>query len=150
MTDTWYIVYVLGGMFLYGVWCIVSGYADLLTTPFIIIQGDYAGEQSHGDGPQTPHRTHQWYAPQAPYTILAHNTPPITLTILLAVSWRSEGIKHRKNEIFLDVIEKLNLLVSRYMYIYIHMCYTHTTVHILLHSYLHFCYAYTYTYSSSQ
>lgn len=29
-----------------------------------------------------------------------------------AVSWRSEGIKHRKNEIFLDVIEKLNLLVS--------------------------------------
>ncbi|KAJ1404906.1 clathrin assembly complex, medium subunit, partial [Ochromonadaceae sp. CCMP2298] len=36
--------------------------------------------------------------------------PPIALTN--AVSWRSEGIKHRKNEIFLDVIEKLNLLVS--------------------------------------
>ena len=36
--------------------------------------------------------------------------PPISLTN--AVSWRSEGIKHRKNEIFLDVIEKLNLLVS--------------------------------------
>lgn len=29
-----------------------------------------------------------------------------------AVSWRSEGIKHRKNEIFLDVVEKLNLLVA--------------------------------------
>jgi hypothetical protein len=28
------------------------------------------------------------------------------------VSWRSEGIKHKKNEIFLDVVEKLNLLVS--------------------------------------
>jgi AP-1 complex subunit mu len=28
------------------------------------------------------------------------------------VSWRNEGIKHSKNEIFLDVIEKLNLLVS--------------------------------------
>lgn len=27
------------------------------------------------------------------------------------VSWRSEGIKHGKNEIFLDVVEKLNLLV---------------------------------------
>lgn len=27
------------------------------------------------------------------------------------VSWRSEGIKHSKNEIFLDVVEKLNLLV---------------------------------------
>ena len=28
------------------------------------------------------------------------------------VSWRPEGIKHPKNEVFLDVIEKLNLLVS--------------------------------------
>ena len=29
-----------------------------------------------------------------------------------AVSWRSEGIRYRKNEVFLDVIESLNLLVS--------------------------------------
>lgn len=36
--------------------------------------------------------------------------PPVALTN--TVSWRSEGIRHRKNEIFLDVIEKLNLLVS--------------------------------------
>jgi Adaptor complexes medium subunit family len=36
--------------------------------------------------------------------------PPVALTN--AVSWRSEGIKHRKNEIFLDVVERLNLLVS--------------------------------------
>ena len=36
--------------------------------------------------------------------------PPIALTN--AVSWRSEGIKHKKNEIFLDVVEKLNLLVA--------------------------------------
>lgn len=28
------------------------------------------------------------------------------------VSWRPEGIKHAKNEIYLDVIEKLNILVS--------------------------------------
>lgn len=28
------------------------------------------------------------------------------------VSWRPEGIVHKKNEIFLDVVEKLNLLVS--------------------------------------
>jgi len=40
---------------------------------------------------------------------VAHK-PPIAVTN--AVSWRSEGIKHRKNEIFLDVVEKLNLLVS--------------------------------------
>jgi AP-1 complex subunit mu len=29
-----------------------------------------------------------------------------------AVSWRTDGIKHTKNEVFLDVIEKLNILVS--------------------------------------
>ncbi len=28
------------------------------------------------------------------------------------VSWRPDGIKHAKNEIFLDVIEKLNMLVA--------------------------------------
>jgi len=37
-------------------------------------------------------------------------TLPTTLTT--AVSWRTEGIKHKKNEIFLDVIEKLNMLIS--------------------------------------
>merc|ERR1712232_1055820 len=36
--------------------------------------------------------------------------PPTAVTN--AVSWRSEGIKHKKNEVFLDVVEKLNLLVS--------------------------------------
>lgn len=36
--------------------------------------------------------------------------PPVALTN--AVSWRAEGIKHKKNEIFLDVVEKLNLLVG--------------------------------------
>lgn len=36
--------------------------------------------------------------------------PPMTVTN--AVSWRSEGIKHRKNEVFLDVVESINLLVG--------------------------------------
>jgi len=38
------------------------------------------------------------------------NKPPVALTN--AVSWRSEGIFHKKNEVFLDVVEKLNLLVA--------------------------------------
>ena len=38
--------------------------------------------------------------------------PPMTVTN--AVSWRSENIKYRKNEVFLDVIESVNLLVSMY------------------------------------
>lgn len=29
-----------------------------------------------------------------------------------AVGWRPDNIKHNKNEVFLDVIEKLNILVS--------------------------------------
>ena len=29
-----------------------------------------------------------------------------------AVSWRREGIKYRKNEVFLDVVEHVNLLMS--------------------------------------
>eukprot|EP00736_Rhodelphis_marinus_P006219 Rmarinus@m.17448 len=36
----------------------------------------------------------------------------VTKTVTNAVSWRSEGIKYRKNEIFLDVVESVNLLVN--------------------------------------
>ena len=30
-----------------------------------------------------------------------------------AVTWRPEGIMYKKNEVFLDAIEKLNMLVSK-------------------------------------
>ncbi|KAF4014622.1 hypothetical protein G4228_006345 [Cervus hanglu yarkandensis] len=33
-------------------------------------------------------------------------------TVTNAVSWRSEGIKYKKNEVFIDVIESVNLLVN--------------------------------------
>lgn len=36
--------------------------------------------------------------------------PPVAVTN--AVSWRSEGIRYRKNEVFLDVIESINLLAA--------------------------------------
>ena len=36
--------------------------------------------------------------------------PPVAVTN--AVSWRSEGIRYRKNEVFLDVVESVNLLVN--------------------------------------
>uniref|UniRef100_A0A8C6T7Y2 Adaptor related protein complex 1 subunit mu 3 n=1 Tax=Neogobius melanostomus TaxID=47308 RepID=A0A8C6T7Y2_9GOBI len=36
----------------------------------------------------------------------------ITQQVTNAVSWRSEGIKYRKNEVFMDVIESVNLLVN--------------------------------------
>ena len=34
------------------------------------------------------------------------------ISVSNAVSWRSEGIKYKKNEVFLDVVEKLNILVA--------------------------------------
>ena len=37
---------------------------------------------------------------------------PFLSIVTNAVSWRSEGISYRKNEVFLDVVESLNLLVS--------------------------------------
>jgi len=43
---------------------------------------------------------------------LVRAPPSVPTTITNAVSWRPEGIKHKKNEIFLDVIEKLHLLVG--------------------------------------
>ncbi|XP_025205208.1 AP-1 complex subunit mu-1 [Melanaphis sacchari] len=38
--------------------------------------------------------------------------PRIPMAVTNAVSWRSEGLKYRKNEVFLDVIESVNLLAS--------------------------------------
>jgi AP-1 complex subunit mu len=34
------------------------------------------------------------------------------MAVTNAVSWRTEGIRYRKNEVFLDVIESVNLLVN--------------------------------------
>lgn len=36
--------------------------------------------------------------------------PPLAVTN--AVSWRQEGVYYRKNEVFLDVVESVNLLVN--------------------------------------
>lgn len=41
---------------------------------------------------------------------LATPRPPMAVTN--AVSWRAEGIKYRKNEVFLDVVESVNLLAN--------------------------------------
>lgn len=36
----------------------------------------------------------------------------VPISVSNAVSWRGEGIKYKRNEVFLDVVEKLNLLVA--------------------------------------
>lgn len=52
----------------------------------------------------------QEYITQESHKLEVQPRPPIAVTN--AVSWRSEGIRYRKNEVFLDVVESLNLLVS--------------------------------------
>ncbi|KNA23466.1 hypothetical protein SOVF_024590 [Spinacia oleracea] len=44
------------------------------------------------------------------YKMEAVHRPPMAVTN--AVSWRSEGIKYKRNEVFLDVIESVNILVN--------------------------------------
>jgi len=52
----------------------------------------------------------QEYITQQSHKLEVQVRPPSTVTN--AVSWRSEGLTYRKNEVFLDVIESVNLLVS--------------------------------------
>ncbi|KAJ2991063.1 AP-1 complex subunit mu-1, partial [Globomyces sp. JEL0801] len=52
----------------------------------------------------------QEYITQESYKLEKQVRPPMAVTN--AVSWRSEGIKYRKNEVFLDVIESINLVVN--------------------------------------
>ncbi|PWA82344.1 AP-1 complex subunit mu-1 [Artemisia annua] len=44
------------------------------------------------------------------YKLEVTQRPPMALTN--AVSWRNEGIHYKKNEVFLDVIESINILVN--------------------------------------
>ena len=51
----------------------------------------------------------QEYITQESYKLELQARPPMAVTN--AVSWRNEGVKYRKNEVFLDVVESVNLLV---------------------------------------
>ena len=51
------------------------------------------------------------YITQESYKLDDDVRPPPALTN--AVSWRSEDISYKKNEVFLDVTESVNLLVRR-------------------------------------
>jgi AP-1 complex subunit mu len=51
----------------------------------------------------------QEYITQEGHQINETKLPP---AVTNAVSWRQENVKYRKNEVFLDVIESVNILVS--------------------------------------
>uniref|UniRef100_A0A0L8GN70 MHD domain-containing protein n=1 Tax=Octopus bimaculoides TaxID=37653 RepID=A0A0L8GN70_OCTBM len=46
------------------------------------------------------------------YEILDEETSQITSQVTGQIGWRREGIKYRRNELFLDVLESVNLLMS--------------------------------------
>ncbi|ORY08424.1 clathrin adaptor, mu subunit [Basidiobolus meristosporus CBS 931.73] len=52
----------------------------------------------------------QEYITQEGYKLETQVRPPMAVTN--AVSWRTEGIRYRKNEVFLDVVESVNLLAN--------------------------------------
>ncbi|WFC97641.1 AP-1 adaptor complex mu subunit Apm1 [Malassezia yamatoensis] len=52
----------------------------------------------------------QEYITQESHKLELQVRPPMAVTN--AVSWRSEGIRYRKNEVFLDVVESVNILVN--------------------------------------
>ncbi|KAF5344750.1 hypothetical protein D9756_011076 [Leucocoprinus leucothites] len=52
----------------------------------------------------------QEYITQESHKLEIQARPPMAVTN--AVSWRTEGIRYRKNEVFLDVIESVNMLVN--------------------------------------
>ncbi|KTW32620.1 uncharacterized protein T551_00105 [Pneumocystis jirovecii RU7] len=52
----------------------------------------------------------QEYITQESHKLEVMTLPSVAVTN--PISWRSQGIKYRKNEIFLDVIESLNLLIN--------------------------------------
>lgn len=57
-----------------------------------------------------PHLPLFRYITQESHKLEVQARPPMAVTN--AVSWRSEGIRYRKNEVFLDVVESVNLLVN--------------------------------------
>ena len=63
---------------------------------------------------------HTRYITQEGHKLEVAPRPPEALTN--AVSWRGQGIKYRKNEVFLDVIESVNLLVIILLFVVCTIC----------------------------
>lgn len=59
----------------------------------------------------TESRILQEYITQEGYGLTSHQVKP-PMAVTNAVSWRSEGVFYRKNEVFIDVIESVNLLAN--------------------------------------
>eukprot|EP00005_Dracoamoeba_jomungandri_P005495 CAMPEP_0174260418 /NCGR_PEP_ID=MMETSP0439-20130205/9704_1 /TAXON_ID=0 /ORGANISM="Stereomyxa ramosa, Strain Chinc5" /LENGTH=424 /DNA_ID=CAMNT_0015344663 /DNA_START=38 /DNA_END=1312 /DNA_ORIENTATION=- len=77
---------------------------------FVIIYELLDEAMDYGLPQSTDAKILQEFITQDYYKLETTPRPPPALT--LAVSWRSEGITYPKNEVFLDVIESVNVLVA--------------------------------------
>jgi len=80
---------------------------------FVIIYELMDEMMDYGYPQTTEPKILQQYITQEGFKLTREGKPPaVPSSVTGAVSWRSEGIKYRKNEVFLDVVESINLMVS--------------------------------------
>ena len=101
------LVFLLGS-FLF--WSLSPSHPLILSFSLILSPSSPSSHFPVGYPQTTEHRVLKEFIMQQGHKMAEQVRPPISLTN--AVSWRSEGIIHKKNEIFLDIVEKLNLLVA--------------------------------------
>lgn len=77
---------------------------------FVIIYELFDEMMDYGYPQVTDHKILHDYITQESFK--SENASKTLSTVTNVVSWRPEGIKYRKNEIFLDVIEKVNLQMA--------------------------------------
>ncbi|KIH49053.1 hypothetical protein ANCDUO_20873 [Ancylostoma duodenale] len=77
---------------------------------FVVIYELFDEMMDFGYPQTTESRILQEYITQEGHRLEIAPRPPMAVTN--AVSWRSDGIKYRKNEVFLDVIESVNMLAN--------------------------------------
>lgn len=102
-------------LFMYNICNVLKSYfgeleEESIRDNFVIIYELLDEMMDFGYPQSTEYKILQEYITQHGHRMETQPRPPMAVTN--AVSWRSEGIVHKKNEIFLDVIEKLSLLVS--------------------------------------
>lgn len=83
---------------------------ESLKDNFVIVYELFDEMMDFGYPQTTETKILQEYITQESYKLDVQVRPPMAVTN--AVSWRSEGIKYRKNEVFLDVVESVNLLAN--------------------------------------
>jgi len=83
---------------------------ESITDNFVIIYELLDEMMDFGIPQTTEPKILQEYITQESYKLDKEVRPPPALTT--AVSWRNEGIQYRKNEVYLDVMESINLLVN--------------------------------------